>query len=124
MRLSSGRRTPRLMPLRRGVRRPIFLSAEVSASLQQQYDPPTGNRPRKGWPNSMRWLVAFSPDIFIAAPAIQGLDYLSTGLPETAIVTAPVVRLRSRAREQQDRSSSRFCVRFRWIRRAWNEKFS
>jgi hypothetical protein len=36
------------MPLRRGVRRPIFLSAEVSASLQQQYDPPTGNRPPKG----------------------------------------------------------------------------
>jgi hypothetical protein len=54
----------------------------------------------------------------------RALITLSTGLPETAIVTAPVVRLRSRAREQQDRSSSRFCVRFRWIRRAWNETFS
>jgi hypothetical protein len=57
-----------------GVRRPIFLSAEVSASQQQQYDPPTGIRPRKGWPNSMRWLVAFSPGNFTAL-AIQGLDY-------------------------------------------------
>jgi hypothetical protein len=107
-----------------GVRRPIFLSAEVSASLQQQNMIrllASASRKRVA-EFSMLACCIFASNLSLRLPS-RALTTLSTGLLETEIL-APVMRLRSRARDQPDHPSSRFCVRFRWVRRACNEKFS